>query len=88
MYATPTRPMTQDELDTICRVWADAGSDDPTDRWLELWDGGDADDHPEERDAIIAIARDCGLEARVDENGVLQLQKTQQLHDEIGARWI
>ncbi len=87
MYATPTRPMTQDELDRICRVWADVGSDDPTDRWLELWDGGDADDHPEQRDAIIAIATACGLEARV-ERGVLQVQKTQQLHDEIGARWI
>ncbi|MFW6773786.1 hypothetical protein ACOACO_05850 [Nocardioides sp. CPCC 205120] len=87
MYATPTRPMTQDELDRICRVWADAGSDDPTDRWLELWDGGTADDHPEERDAIVAIATACGLEARV-EDGVLKVQKTQQLHDEIGARWI
>ncbi|ARU51284.1 hypothetical protein JN535_11440 [Cellulosimicrobium cellulans] len=87
MYATPTRPMTQDELDRICRVWADCGSDDPTDRWLELWDGGDADDHPEQRDAIVAIAREVGLEAAV-EDGVLRVQKTQQLHDEIGARWI
>jgi hypothetical protein len=87
MYATPTRPMTQDELDRICRVWADEGSDDPTDQWLELWDGGDADDEPEARDAIIAIATDCGLEAKV-ERGVLMVQKTQQLHDEIGARWI
>ena len=85
MYATPTRPMSQDELDQICSVWADKGSDDPTDRWLELWDGGDADHHQQERDAIIAIATDCGLESGV-ENGVLRVQKTQQLHDEIGAR--
>jgi hypothetical protein len=87
MYATPSRPMTQDELNRICRVWADVGSDDPTDRWHQIWDGGDADDHPEERDAIIAIAADCGLETKI-EDGVLMLQKTQQLHDEIGARWI
>lgn len=87
MDAIPTRPMTQDELDLICRVWADAGSDDPTDRWLELWDGGTADDHAEERDAIVVVADACGLETRL-ENGVLKLQKTQQLHDEIGARWI
>lgn len=87
MYATPTRPMTQNELDRICRVWADEGSDDPTDRWLELWDGGDADDHAEERDAIIAIAIACGLESSTDD-GVLRVQKTQQLHDEIGAKWL
>ena len=82
----PTRQMTQDELDRVCRVWADQGSDDPTDSWLRLWDGGDADEHPDERDAILDIARACGLVARVDK-GVLELQKTQQLHDEIGARW-
>ena len=87
MYATPTRPMTQDELDLICQVWADSGSDDPTDRWLELWDGGDADEHPQERDAIITIATELGLTAVV-QDGVLRVQKTQQLHDEIGAHWI
>ncbi len=73
MYATPSRAMTQDELDRICRVWADVGSDDPTDRWLQLWDGGDADDHPGDRDAIMAIAAACGLQARV-EDGVLNVQ--------------
>ncbi|MEV7431250.1 hypothetical protein AB0N29_16665 [Nocardioides sp. NPDC092400] len=87
MYATPTRPMTQDELDLICRVWAAEGSDDPADRWLQLWDGGDADAHPEERDAIVATATACGLRAFV-ESGVLKVEKTQQLHDEIGSRWI
>ncbi|MCQ9368370.1 hypothetical protein NQ036_08995 [Brevibacterium sp. 91QC2O2] len=86
MYAAPTRPMTQDELDLICSVWADAGSDDPTDQWLELWDGGDADDHVEQRDAIIAIAQDVGIESRI-ERGFLQVRKTQQLHDEIGENW-
>ncbi|WP_134321809.1 hypothetical protein [Cumulibacter soli] len=87
MYATPNRPMTQDELDLICRVWADEGSDDSTDTWLELWDGGDADDNPEKRDAIIAVAAEVGIEAEVV-NGILRVRKTQQLHDEIGARWI
>ncbi|MDT9593929.1 hypothetical protein RDV89_12680 [Nocardioides zeae] len=87
MYATPTRPMTQDELDLVCRHWADHGSDDPTDRWLQLWDGGDADEHPAERDAIVEVATRVGLETKV-EQGVLMVQKTQQLHDEIGARWI
>ncbi|WP_345272224.1 hypothetical protein [Nocardioides nanhaiensis] len=79
--------MTQTELDLVCRVWADAGSDDPTDRWLLLWDGGDADDHPQERDAIIAVATACGLQTQMV-TGVLHVQKTQQLHDEIGASWI
>ncbi|CAM3415327.1 hypothetical protein [Stackebrandtia soli] len=87
MYATPNRPMNQGELDLICRIWADCGSDDPTDRWLQLWDGGDADDHPEQRDAVIALAKEVGLEVTVVE-GILNVQKTQQLHDEIGARWI
>ena len=86
MYATPSRPMTQDELDLICQVWADAGSDDPTDTWLELWDGGDADEHPEKRDAIVAVANDVGIEAAVVD-GILRVQKTQQLHDEIGSHW-
>lgn len=87
MYATPTRSMTQPELDLVCQIWADAGSDDPTDHWLQLWDGGDADAHPRERDAVIALATDCGLQTRMVD-GVLGVQKTQQLHDEIGARWI
>lgn len=87
MYASPSRQMTRSELDLVCRVWADVGSDDPTDRWLLLWDGGDADDHPRERDAIIAVATACGLGTRMVD-GVLGVQKTQQLHDEIGARWI
>lgn len=87
MYATPDRPMTQDELDLICRVWADCGSDEATDRWLQLWDGGNSADQPEKRDAIVGVAEACGLETKV-ENGVLLVQKTQQLHDEIGARWI
>lgn len=30
MYATPTRLMTQAELDLMCQVWADNGSDDST----------------------------------------------------------
>lgn len=83
MYATPTRPFTQDELDLICGVWADWGSDDPTGIWMELWDGGDADKHPIERDAIIAIANECGLEAEV-RNGMLRVQHTQQTFDECG----
>ena len=87
MYAIPRRQMTRSELDLVCGVWADAGSDDPTDRWLQLWDGGDADAHARERDAILALAEDCGLQARMVA-GVLRLQKIQQLHDEIGARWI
>lgn len=86
MFASPTRPMTQEELDRICRIWADKGSDDPTGEWMELWDGGDADEYPEERDAIIAIATDCGLRAGM-ENRVLRVQKTQQLHDEILSKW-
>lgn len=80
MYAEPNRAMTQAELDQICDVWADSGSDDPTDQWLNLWDGGDADEHPQERDAIIAIATSVGLTAEV-RDGVLWLQKTRQLHD-------
>ncbi|RKW70213.1 hypothetical protein [Galactobacter caseinivorans] len=86
MYATPTRPMTQAELDLICQVWADNGSDDPTDQWLELWDGGDADEYPEQRDAILAVATAVGLETSM-KKGVLMVQKTQQLHDEIGQKW-
>jgi hypothetical protein len=70
MFASPTRRMTQEELDRICRIWA----------------GGDADEYPEERDAIIAIATDCGLRAGM-ENRVLRVQKTQQLHDEILSKW-
>lgn len=86
MYATPTRPMSQAELDLICQVWADKGSDDPTDQWLELWDGGDADEYPEQRDAILAVATAVGLETSM-QHGVLRVQKTQQLHDEIGEKW-
>lgn len=86
MYATPTRPMTQDELDLICGVWDEVGSVDPTDQWLELWDGGDADDYPAERDAIVALAAACGLESKM-ERGVLMVQQTQQISDEIGKNW-
>jgi hypothetical protein len=86
MFALPSRPMTPDELRVICQVWQDKGSDDPTGQWLELWDGGDADEFPKERDAIIAIAADCGLPTEM-ERGVLRVRKTQQLHDETARNW-
>lgn len=97
------RPVTHDDLRQVCRAAVHStfraagsscsrgsGSGGATDRWLDLGGGGDADGHPEQRDAIVAIvaiAREVGLEASV-EDGVLRVQKTQQLHDEIGARWI
>lgn len=63
--------MTPEELKLICRVWQDNGSDDPTGQWLELWDGGDSDEHPDERDAIIAIATACGLPTEMTARRVL-----------------
>lgn len=86
-YATPTRAMTQDELDLVCGIWDEVGSHDATNQWMELWDGGEADDHPEQRDAIIALAKDCGLIAEV-RGGVLWVQLTQQIDDEIARAWI
>lgn len=84
-YITPTRPLTPDELTLICRVWSNKGSDDPTGQWLELWDGGDANMFPEERDAILAVATSCGLQPAL-EHGILRVRKTQQLHDEL-SKW-
>jgi hypothetical protein len=75
--------MTPEELKLICRVWQDNGSDDPTGQWLELWDGGQSDDYPDERDAILASATACGLPAEMTARRVLRLRKTQQLNDEI-----
>ena len=84
---TPTRPMTQAELDTICEAWDLVGSHDSTDNRMDLWDGGDADEHPDTRDEIIAIARDCGLATEVVD-GILRLPLTKQLDDEIGENWV
>lgn len=83
MYATPSRPMTQDELDLVCQVWADKGSDDSTGQWMELWDGGDSGEDPERRDAIVALADELGLQHEVVK-GVLRVQHTQQTYDECG----
>lgn len=86
MYDKPTKPLTQDQLDHFCRVWADDGYDDPTDEYFVLFSGGDANENPA-RAGIEAICLDVGLPTEI-RDGELWVPKTQQIHDEIGANWV
>lgn len=86
MYSDTTKPLTQDQLNLFCKAWADHGYDDPTDQYFVLFSGGDAAERPKLA-AIEAIGTDVGLPMEI-RDGELWVPKTQQIHDEIGARWI